>query len=264
MRLLLLTLITLVGVSAFSQSILDKKAIGADKGKSLTVFLKEFESTHPARFYFLETWLEKIELEENFTDQTLREVLDVLFLGTELNYVLLNEHDVVIVKDPTQAIQRKNLISTAQRERKKIEQVLLGTSTTSRANKRVLLKGQIIDSKSQTPLVGSTIQVRDISLVAISNPEGKYEVEVPIGEHILSISYVNYEEKVIEVGAFESGEINVTLEEMPTLLDEVVIQDKQAREIATSNIGLTQLSMKDIKKAPSFLGEVDLIKQIQN
>ncbi|MFN0187300.1 MAG: carboxypeptidase-like regulatory domain-containing protein, partial [Bacteroidia bacterium] len=181
-----------------------------------------------------------------------------------LNYVLLNEHDVVIVKDPTQAIQRKNLISAAQRERKKIEQVLLGTSTTAKANKRVLLRGQIIDSKNQAPLVGSTIHVRDIALVAISNPEGKYEVEVPVGEHILSISYVNYEEKVIEVGAFESGEINVTLEEMPTLLDEVVIQDKEAREIATSNIGLTQLSMKDIKKAPSFLGEVDLIKQIQN
>ncbi len=264
LRLLLLTLITLVGVSAFSQSILDQKAVGANKGKTLTAFLQEFESSHPARFYFLESWLEKIELEENYSDQTLREVLDELFLGTELNYILLNEHDIVLVKDPTQAIQRKNIISTAQQERKKIEQILLGTSTTAKANKRVLLKGQIIDSKNQTPLVGSTIQVRDISLVAISNQDGKYEVEVPVGEHILSISYVNYEEKVIEVGAFESGEINVTLEEMPTLLEEVVIQDKEAREIATSNIGLTQLSMKDIKKAPSFLGEVDLIKQIQN
>ena len=202
MRLLLLTLFTLAGVSAFSQSILDQKAVGANKGKSLTVFLQEFENAHPARFYFLETWLDKIELEENLSDQTLREVLDELFLGTELNYILLNEHDVVIVKDPTQAIQRKNLISTAQRERKKIEQVLLGASTTAKTNKRVLLKGQVIDSKNQTPLVGSTIQVKDISLVAISNQDGKYEVQVPVGEHILIISYVNYEEKVIEVGAF--------------------------------------------------------------
>ena len=264
MRLFLLTLITLVGVNSFSQSILDQKVDGADKGKSLAVFLQEFEKTHPTKFYFLEAWLEKIQFEENLSDQTLREVLDELFLGTELNYILLTDHDIVIVKDPRQAIQRKTLISTAQRERKKIEQVLLGNATATKGNKMVLLKGQIIDSKSKDPLVGSTIQVSDISLVAITNQEGKYEVEVPLGEHILSISYVNYEEKIIEVGAFENGEVNVILEEMPTLLEEVVIQDKEAREIATSNIGLTQLSMKELKKAPSFLGEVDLIKQIQN
>ncbi|MBK5277787.1 MAG: TonB-dependent receptor [Bacteroidia bacterium] len=264
MRLFLITLITLAGVNSFSQPILDQKAEGAEKGKRVSAFLEEFEKTHPVRFYFLEAWIEDIAFEENFEDQALRQVLDELFRGTELNYILLNESDIVIVKDPRQAIQRKNLINIAQRERKKIDRMLLGNSTSAKRNEMFVVRGQILDSKTMEPLVGSTIQVSDISVVTITNAEGKYELRVPAGEHIVNVSYVNYEERVIELGAYESGEINVSLEEMPTLLDEIVIQDKEAREIATSNIGLTQLSMKEIKKAPSFLGEVDLIKQIQN
>jgi hypothetical protein len=47
------------------------------------------------------------------------------------------------------------------------------------------------------------------------------------------------------------------------VLEEVVIQDLSAREITTSGIGTTQLSMREVKRAPAMLGEVDLIKQIQ-
>lgn len=250
-------------MSAFSQDILEQKLEGAEKGKSLTSFLEAFESKHPVRFYFLQSWLENIKFDESADGQTLRQALDELFLGTDLNYVLFDDHSVVIVKDPSQALQRQTIINTAQRERKQIEKLLIGDAASAGRNQKVVLRGQVIDSKNKDLMVGASIQASDVSLGTVTNAEGKFELKLPAGEHVLSISYINYEEKVFELAIYEDGELNVILEETPTLLEEVVISDKAGREITTSGIGQVQISMKEIKRAPSFLGEVDLIKQIQ-
>ena len=68
---------------------------------------------------------------------------------------------------------------------------------------------------------------------------------------------------MIDLEIYKDGVVNQELEEVPTVLEEVVIQDMSAREITTSGIGTTSLSMKEVKRAPAMLGEVDLIKQIQ-
>jgi hypothetical protein len=70
-------------------------------------------------------------------------------------------------------------------------------------------------------------------------------------------------DKVIDLMAYEDGEINLELEEAPILLEEVIIQDRAARDLTTSKVGLTQLTMREIKRAPALLGEADLIKQVQ-
>jgi hypothetical protein len=51
---------------------------------------------------------------------------------------------------------------------------------------------------------------------------------------------------------------------MARLLDEVVVRDGGALEISKSRIGETQITMSSLKLAPALMGEVDIIKQIQN
>jgi hypothetical protein len=63
--------------------------------------------------------------------------------------------------------------------------------------------------------------------------------------------------------AYTDGEINIEMEKVPIFLDEVVIQDQGVGEISTTRIGQIQLTMREIKRAPALLGEVDLIKQVQ-
>ena len=103
----------------------------------------------------------------------------------------------------------------------------------------------------------------DIPVGTVTDAEGRFELKVPSGAHVITTSYVNFEEKVIDLEIYKDGVVNQELEEVPTVLEEVVIQDMSAREITTSGIGTTQLSMKEVKRAPAMLGEVDLIKQIQ-
>ena len=263
MRKFLLTFITLLSFSAFSQSVLDQKLDGTEKGKNLWQYIEELEQKQHVRFFFLPGWIDKITFEDSYEGQTLGYALDDLLRDSDINYIQPDDFTVVLVKDPSQALQRHSMINSALRQRKEILKLELGKAGNTKRNQKIVINGQVIDSKSKDPLVGATVQVSDIQMVTITNADGRYEVQVPAGEHVLNISYVNFEEKVIDLSAYENGEVSIVLEETPTLLEEVVVSDRAAREITTSRVGQIQISMREIKRAPALLGEVDLIKQIQ-
>jgi len=259
----LLLLFLLGSLSLSAQSVLDSKLSGGEQGKSLTTILTELEKSQPVRFYFLPAWLEGIVFDQDYKGQPLRLALDNLFLGTDLNYLEMDAHAIVFVKDPTMAIQRINSINTAIKERKKIEKISLGSLETGRRNAKIQIQGQIKDGKNNEPLTGASVYVSDLQVGVTTDPEGKFSLSIPAGEHIVTVNYINYEERVIDLAAYKDGEINLVLEEAPRMLDEIVVMDRAAREVTTSRIGQTQFTMKEIKRQPAFMGEVDLIKQIQ-
>ena len=263
MKRLLLILLTFISITSFSQSILDLKLDGQEKGKNLNTYLQELEKTNPVRFYFLEAWISDVTFKESFEGITLREALTTLFLGSDLNFIESSPNAVVIVKDPTLALQRTDIINIAKREQKKINKLTIGTFVKSSVPKPVTLSGTIKESKSKDPMVGVSVVGTDVKVGTTTNAEGKFELKIKTGSHVISVSYVNFEETVIDLDIYDNGVVSWELEEKPTVLEEVIVMDRSAREITTSGIGQTQLSIKEIKRAPALLGEIDLIKQIQ-
>ncbi len=247
---------------SYGQDILGHKLDGSEKGKNLQALLEDLEIKYPVKFYFLSNWFSAITIEKDYQNQTLQFVLNDLFLGTDLNYLEFNKHTIVFVKDPKQAIQHNTLLNDAIRERKKIEQVQFGNPSNSKPNQRIWVRG-LVKGKNGDPLIGASVYFNNLSQGVSTDLQGQFKLQVPIGDQIINFSYVNYEEKVINLKGYEDGDLTIELDEIPTVLEEVVVQDKVSREAVTSNIGQVQISMKDLKRAPSFLGEVDLIKQIQ-
>lgn len=259
--ILLLFLTGTVTVSA--QSILDSKLKGGEQGKTLISIMEELERTNPVRFYFLTTWLDGIIFDQDYKGQPLRSALDNLFLGTDLSYLEMDNHAVVVIRDPTMAIQRLTTIQTAKREQKKIEKMSIGSTEGGARNKKVTLQGQLKDSKNNEPLVGASIYASDIQSGVTTDADGNFSLILPAGEHVVNLNYVNYEERIIDLSIYQDGQLNMSLDESPRMLEEIVVMDKAAKEVTTSKIGQTQFSMKEIKRQPALLGEVDLIKQIQ-
>lgn len=246
-----------------AQNILLLGLDGTEQGKPLPVFLEEIEQKNAARFFFLPEWIAPISFQQNFKGKTLEETLNELFLGTDLTYFTMDSNEVVIVKDPSLAILRKKAIETAIRQQKKIVPFAFGEQVKSRRkDQRVIITGRVIDLKTKQPLPHTNIQVSD-NQYTTTDEQGKYFLKLTPGAYVLNVSFVNREDKVIDLLAYADGEINLEMEEVPTMLDEVVIQDRATRELTTSRIGLTQLSIREIKRVPPILGEVDLIKQIQ-
>jgi hypothetical protein len=255
--------LVLTSFSSYSQSILDTRLESSAAGKNLTSYFLEIEKSSGVRFYFLSEWTDKIYFGETETGLTLREALNELFLGTELSYTIINANTVVLLKDPTQALERNTVLNAASREQKKINRIVIGSADKTTAKKQIVLSGTIRDAKTKDPLIGASVVVKDIKTGTVTNAEGFFELPLKPGLHLISFSYVNFEEKIIDLEIYSNGEYSIELEETPTLLDEIVVQDRSAREITTSGIGQTQLSLQEIKRAPALLGEVDLIKQVQ-
>jgi hypothetical protein len=173
-------------------------------------------------------------------------------------------HAVVLIKDPTQPLLRRNAIEIATRQQKKIEQRTFGDPKKLQKRK-VTIKGLVIDAKTREPMVHTNIEVKDtIQYGTTTDENGRYSLSLSPGVHVLSFSFIDHEDKIIDLAAYADGELNIVMEEMPILLDEVVIQYQAARELTTTRIGQTQLTMKEIKRAPAMLGEADLIKQVQS
>lgn len=225
--------------------------------------LNQLGTKKATRIYFLDEWLNKITIDQSHLERTLQDVLDELFLGTDLSYVEINENTLVIVQDPRQTLARRAVITNANRERKEIQKVIVGVPTETTDRKPRTLTGVVKNDKNKEALIGVSISLLESNRGTTTDVNGKFTLTLSPGVHMLSLKYINYEEKIIDLQIYTDGVIVVELEETPTLLQEVVVEDRASREITTTGIGQTQLSMKEIKRAPALLGEVDLIKQVQ-
>lgn len=248
---------------ANGQTALEYKMDGSEKGQKLSVVLSEISTKDSIRFYFIPEWIEAISFEQSYQGQTLQAALNAIFEGTELSYVAMYSHVVVIVKDPTQALLRRNAIQTAVKENRKIEEYSFGEIGTASNKSEVVISGIVTDSETDEPMPFSNIQIGDSQLGTTTDATGAYSITLKQGANVLNVSFVEYDRKAIDLEAYEDGVINIEIEKSSTILDEVVIESRVIEELTTSRIGKSQLVIKDIKRAPAFLGEADLIKQIQ-
>ena len=200
---------------------------------------------------------------DSLETKTLREELDRILPGSGLNYVEIYQHSIVIVKDPTLLILREQGIEAAKREQRKLVTRRFGSATAGSRRRQVTISGNVTDSENGEPLIGASIRLSDSTRNTTTNAEGKFTLSMKPGVYLMTIGYVNYDDFTIDLSAYDNGTLDIKLEESPRVLDEVVIQDRAERDVTTSRIGQIQVSIADIKRAPSILGEADLVKSVQ-
>jgi hypothetical protein len=257
------TILLFCSLSAGAQGILDLRLDGKEEGKTLATVLSEVGKKNNAQFYFLPEWIASISFSESYQGQKLGDALNSLFQGTDFSCIAMYPNAIVIIKDPTQALLRKGAIETAVRQQKKIIPIIIGDPSKSKKGQPVTITGRIIDAKNNDPIPQTNIQVSDTQYGTASDDKGRYSLSLSSGAHVLNFSFVDYETKVIDLVVYENGEINLELDKTPVLLEEVVIQAQTTQELATSKIGQTQLSIRELTRSPTFLGEADLVKQVQ-
>ncbi len=248
----------------FGQEILNMKLGSNATDIPVSAVLNDIEQKHGIRFFYLDTWFENSRVEIDFDGLSLQEALMEITRGTVLSFTILDNYAVIFSKDPSQALQRREILTNAIRGRKKVDNVVVGDPASPKPGNEVILRGKVIDDKSKEPITGASVYASNLDKGTITDTEGNYRLVLAKGEHIITYSYINYEEKLTDLKIYNDGSININLEEVPRLLDEVVVSDRANREIVTSSVGQTQISIREIKRAPALLGEVDLIKQIQN
>ncbi|MDH4057535.1 MAG: TonB-dependent receptor, partial [Cyclobacteriaceae bacterium] len=191
---------------------------------------------------------------------SLGNVLDQLFADTEISYSTFEDYGIVLLKDLNRARMLEQLLTKAIAERKKIQQVKIGNPENSDFSKKITLRGTIVDERTSLTISNATITVLNEANGTVSNDQGYYELVITPGEHVLSYRHANFTEKIIDLHVYSNGRLDTELEEQAIVLEEIIVADEA---IVNTSIGQMSMKMPDLKRAPTFLGEVDLIKHVQ-
>jgi hypothetical protein len=226
----------------------------------LTEAIIAIEAEHQLQFFFKEEWLLPFKVKSSQNGLSLQQLLEEIFQDTEFSYTTLSERQIVILKDQSKTIARVNLLTRAATEKKEISSIHIGSYENYVPGSMVRLNGRVIDNKNNLALAGASIQLVPGNQSTATNAEGRYSLQIPAGEYVLSFRYVNYEEKLVDLKIYQDGVVNIDLQETPFFLDEVIISGDP---LAERTVGQVSLQMQAIKRAPTFLGEVDIVKQLQ-
>ncbi|GGG98608.1 TonB-dependent receptor [Polaribacter pacificus] len=238
--------------------------------------LEKIETKTPYRFYFLESWLDNTKHTGSYKNQTLESILDVLFKSTILNYYITDENKVVLsqnsliyrpdltglFKKPTTNDRPKQNVIVAKQgpltpvNTDKIYRI--GKETLDSKNKRYTLSGKVINSTTNEPISDLVVTIGKQNVV--TDKFGAYKFLLSPGVYTLETKAIGITNTKKTLVLYNSGTLNIGLEESSEFLDEVVInadRDKNIKEVTTS---VTQIKAEDIKTIPLILGERDILK----
>jgi outer membrane receptor for ferrienterochelin and colicin len=244
-----------------SQDILNHRLEENEIGKPLSEYLHQIEKGSNNKFFFIDKWLDGLSFEKSYEGMRLEDALKKILQGTDVTFASFYGYAVVFAKDPNRTLEKMRFIQSIKSDKRTVETKSVGKKENSKPGDLIELKGVVKDGKTLDPLAGAIVQVKDVKSV-ITQPDGTFIIQIPVGEHYIVFQYSNYEEKIIHLDAYESGDVSVELMETPKVLDEVVVTGRQSSAV-TSNVGQIDIKMAQLKKLPTFLGEVDILKQIQ-
>ena len=125
------------------------------------------------------------------------------------------------------------------------------------------LSGHIKDKKNGEALIGATCYFPDIRKGITSNEYGYYSITVPSGINKISFSYIGCETQIITLDLSKNQILNILLADNNKELDAVtVVGTRKDRNIESTEMSMEKLPVKLVKKLPSFMGEVDVMKTI--
>ncbi len=126
------------------------------------------------------------------------------------------------------------------------------------------VSGYVKDSTSGELLIGSTVYVQELGIGTQTNVYGFYSLTIPAGNYTLEYRYLGYVSRIIRINLMKNEQINVDLVPEELKLEEIVITSSRGdRNITDVEMSAQELDIRTIRKIPSFLGEVDVIKSIQ-
>lgn len=130
---------------------------------------------------------------------------------------------------------------------------------------QVIING-IVKDKTNERLSHASIFILPDSIIALSDPDGKFTVRVTPGRKQVSASFIGYQSLVFDVHVRRDTTLLLMMNEQVDELKTVVIDaEKYAQEelVQSTRSGTTTITPKDIYSIPALMGEADVIKTLQ-
>lgn len=126
------------------------------------------------------------------------------------------------------------------------------------------IKG-IVRNEANEPLPFVTVIIESLKIGTTTDERGHYELSLQEGSYAIKYSFVGYITESREVNIANSVKtIDVMMKTDSKMLDEVIISSKgRDANVKELQMSIQNIDMIQIRKIPSLMGEVDVIKSIQ-
>jgi hypothetical protein len=132
------------------------------------------------------------------------------------------------------------------------------------AQEKATLSGYVRDGGDGEAMIGATVLVRSLSTGTSSNVYGFYSLTLPTGNYEVEYSYVGYTTVIKTVALSQNVRLDVELTFQPRELQAVVISATADRsQVETVEMSVNKIDIQTISRMPAFLGEVDVIRSLQ-
>lgn len=270
----LLVLIWISGavVDLYGQNPANKLHISAQlEQQSLPEIFRYLEQHYPLRFYYRAESLPTQRFDFKVQDQTLEPALQSLLNNTGFGFLLYRDYAVIVAPQEWvaeafsanyyQALETGLNASTTANKTPNI--LSIGDVRQLKPSGKAKIQGQIVQEKDKEPVVGATIRVLKLDKGAVSDENGRFELELPVGKHQLLVQYVGNAQLNQDIQVFSDGAISLIMESSAVDLDEVVVGARAVdANVENVQIGVTTLDVRSINKLPAFMGEADVIKSL--
>lgn len=126
------------------------------------------------------------------------------------------------------------------------------------------ISGYLKNATSGETLIGASVYVPTLQTGATSNVYGFYSLSLPAGSYTLKYSYVGHKPVEKQLDLRENTAINIELSPIEELLEEVVVRaEAENANIKKLEMSTQKLDMQTVQKMPALLGEVDILRSIQ-
>jgi len=257
---------------------------GTFDNTSFDDFIRQIEEQNPVRFYFNPDWLDTIRVTGSFSHQPLEEVISFILKNTDIRYhyyngnVFLTDHYIL----KTDFFNKSNLIQSNRIDTATVESYYTGspllddiiderngnlqqTIELGRQNAKpginsATVSGTIKDKKTGETLPGVTIYVSELNTGTSTNAYGYYSLNLPVGKCKLIIQSIGMKKVELNATIYGDDNLDYELSEEIIPLKEVIIESEKSQNITGLETGLNRLDIKTIKKLPTNMGEVDVMK----
>jgi hypothetical protein len=194
----------------------------------LSSIILTVENSYEVRFSYATENISEISLVPPDPEFDLQEVLNYLTINTPLVFTQINERFITIkLKD-----EEGNLC------------------------------GRIVDSKTKAPLVQANVYSQDKSFITITDSEGVFYISNSNFYPLLTVSYLGYDDSIINTGILGTECPEILLEQTVSELEEVVLFNFLTKGIDKHSDGSITLNTTDFGLLPGQI-ENDVLQIIQ-
>lgn len=216
----------------FSQNI----TVTVDKTVTLKEFFKQIENQTDFKFAFTDqvnTSQKYFNQKNTFKNIEIKELINELNKNATIQFSIVGNN--IFVK------QKASKTNTGRIKKK--------------------LTGQVLDDNNET-VIGANVFIKELQTGATTDKNGIFSLELDKGTYTVVVSYVGFKNKEKQITVSDDEKINFKMESDSQQLEQVIITNTKAVDVRNTQMSVNKLTMEEIKRIPSAMGEPDPLKSI--